>query len=129
MKKRDFFAVLAAGVAVTVAAQALYKWFRGDPEYDYEDEYEDDYEDEALEEEALEATMSQSYDEGFADGLNADYQGSNPAAMALQAEMNQLLDECEKCPWNDEAEGGAETEETAQASAESTGSTEETEKV
>ena len=91
LKKRDFFTVLAVGVAAAAAVQILHRWFRRDPEDDYDD-YEDEIlEDEALEDEALGDMMSQSYDEGFADGLNADYRGSNIAAQALQAEVEELL--------------------------------------
>lgn len=102
MKKRDFFTVLAVGVAAAAAVQILHRWLRRDPEDDY-----DDYEDEILEDEALEDEtpgdmMSQSYDEGFADGLNADYRGSNIAAQALQAEVEELLAQCDECCCNDE---------------------------
>ncbi len=97
MKKRDFFTVLAVGVAAAAAVQILHRWLRRDPEDDY-----DDYEDEVLEDESPGDMMSQSYDEGFADGLNTDYRGSNIAAQALQAEVEELLAQCDECCCNDE---------------------------
>ncbi len=120
MKKRDFFTVLAVGVAAAAAVQILHRWLRRDPENFYDD-YEDEIpEDEALEDETPGDMMSQSYDEGFADGLNADYRGSNIAAQALQAEVEELLAQCDECCCNDE-----DSDEFAEAEAEA-GDSEET---
>lgn len=91
LKKRDFFAILAAGVAITVVAQALYKWLLGEPDEDYDCDCADDYEEQ--EDEAMEV----AYDEGFADGINCDYRGCNPAAQVLQAELSGMLDERAAC--------------------------------
>lgn len=91
MKKRDFFAILAAGVAATVVVQAVYRWWYGS-ECDEGCCDEDGDLDEYLEESALD----ESYDEGFADGFNGDYQGANPAAQVLQAELDQIQ---AKCPY------------------------------
>lgn len=103
MKKRDFFAILAAGAAIAVAVQALGRWLSGESEYD---ECDEDYncdcadcreEQEDSEGDAMNELLNYAYDEGFADGINCDYQGCNPAAQVLQAELNELLDECAVC--------------------------------
>ena len=96
LKRRDLFAILAAGAAIAVAAQALYRWVSGESGYESDEDYDCD-EQEELEDEALDELLDETYDEGFADGLNCDYQGRNPAAQALQAELNDVLDECVAC--------------------------------
>lgn len=111
MKKRDFFAVLVAGAAIAVAAQALFKWLWGESDYDEDYDYEDDGTSD-LDDEEMDDLLECAYDEGFADGFNGDYQGCNPAAQVLQAELNTVLEECAMCECGiiDEEEGAGESE-------------------
>lgn len=93
---------MLAGVAGTVVGGIVYDLIKSrccydeDCEEDYCDEgdcYEDDPDpmEEAEEDEEWAEALDQSYDEGFEDGMNGDYRGNNPAARALQEELDSIV--------------------------------------
>lgn len=98
MKQRNWWVYLLAGVAGTVVGGIVYDFIKSRCCYDedYCDEgdcYEDDLDpmEEAEEDEEWAEALDQSYDEGFEDGMNGDYRGNNPAARALQKELDSIV--------------------------------------
>lgn len=101
LKKRDLFALMLAGVAGTFLANLALNWLNGSDDYDpdeddQDDELEAEGEAESELDEALDEAYGTGYDRGFADGCENDYQGDNPAARALQNEVDRLTEVIEE---------------------------------